>query len=80
MHGTELILSPRQGPAKPLLGLAQGELWVGDSRVAPCAVAKWASCPNLPLVGGNVLVVQCGSLIPIDSSNIKTYTFEKMRI
>ena len=45
-----------------LLGLAQGKLWMGDSRVAPYAVARWASCRNLPLMRGNVLVVRCGTL------------------
>ena len=63
MHGAQLIFSPTQGPAIELLRLAQGGLWMGDSRVAPYAVARWALCCDLQLVGGNVLVVQCGTLI-----------------
>ena len=46
-----------------LLRLAQGGLWMGDSRVAPYAVARWALCCDLQLVGGNVLVVQCGTTL-----------------
>ena len=63
MHRAELIFSPTQGPAMELLRL-QGGLWMGDSRVAPHAVARWALCCDPQLVKGNVLLVmQCGTLI-----------------
>ena len=62
MHGAQLIFPSRQGPAMELLRL-QGGLWMGDSRVAPYAVARWALCCDLQLVKGNVLVMQCGTLI-----------------
>ena len=62
MHGAQLIFSPRQGPAIELLRL-QGGLWMGDSRVASYAVARWALCCDPQLVRGNVLLVQCGTLI-----------------
>ena len=62
MHGAQLTFSPRQGPAKELLRL-QGGLWMDDSRVAPHAVARWALYCDPQLVKGNVLVVQCGTLI-----------------
>ena len=62
MHGAQLIFESRQGPAMELLRL-QGGLWMGDSRVAPYAVARWALCCDPQLVGGTVLVVQCGPLI-----------------
>ena len=62
MRGAELIFSPTQGPAIKALRL-QGGLWMDDSRVASYAVARWALCCDPQLVGGNVLVVQCGTLI-----------------
>ena len=49
---------PCDGAPRPGAGL-----WVGDSRVAPYAVARWAFCCDLQLVRGNMLVVQCGPLI-----------------
>ena len=62
MHGAQLTFSPCQGPAKELLRL-QGGLWMDDSRVASYAVARWALCCDPQLVKGNVLLVQCGTLI-----------------
>ena len=62
MHGAQLIVPSRQGPAMELLRL-QGGLWMDDSRVASYAVARWALCCDPQLVKGNVLVMQCGTLI-----------------
>ena len=62
MHGAQLIFPTRQGPAMEFLRL-QGGLWMDDSRVAPHAVARWALYCDPQLVKGNVLVVQCGTLI-----------------
>ena len=45
MHGAQLIFSPRQGPAIQLLGLAQGELWVGDSRVGALCRSEMGLVP-----------------------------------
>ena len=44
MHGAQLIFPSRQGPAMELLCLAQGELWMDDSRVVLKAVANFTSC------------------------------------
>ena len=62
MHGAQLIFPSRQGPAMELLRL-QGGLWMDDSRVASYAMARRALCCDPQLVRGNVLVMQCGTLI-----------------
>ena len=57
---------PCDGAPRPGAGL-----WMGDSRVAPYAVARWALCCDPQLVRG-----QCvgGAVWAIDNSNIKTHT------